>query len=509
MASTPMDLDMPDSSPTTVNANAIGNPASSLNITRTLGSSVPSTTAISDVIAQFRPTKVFPMSTRVTPQGEKTVIRAASVCAALPGPSSSAFASASAPAAATAKSTNPVSSALGDDGKSEDDRIVRGRQSDTSQLFKRDDAKDGRAQQQQRHVLSLDYDDPGELLMTSESDETIQIYKVREGQHDKMLLSKKYGVKLAKFTHASSGIIYASTKQNGRDPNPSSSLSEFRFSSRVVELVANTGDSFTDAIRYLTTHDNAFLRYFEGHEAPVTCLEMHPGNDDFISCSKDGTVRLWNAGTRNAYGLLYLTQPYITAFDPSGQVFAVGCVASGMVLLYDHRKFDKAPFAEFDVVEACHMVDPNHVMSGWTKLEFANDGRSILLGTKGGGHFLLDSFNGNLKAYLRRPEGSNRSSRLAAGEEYSANGNSGGPSVEGSGDCCFTSDGRYVIGGTKKGVVVWDTLTQVGENKVLDPTHTIEPQQAQEAAVVAWNPRFNFLTTADQDVVFWLPDPEA
>ncbi|RYP47870.1 hypothetical protein DL768_006131 [Monosporascus sp. mg162] len=478
MASTPMDLDMPDSSPATVNANAIGNPASSLNITRTLGSNVPSTTAISDVIAQFRPTKVFSISTRVKPQGEKTVIRAASVCAALPAPSSSAASASGAPAAATAKSTNPaLSTLLGDDGKLQDHHLG-GRQSDTSQLFKRDDAKDGGRTQQQRHVLSLDYDDPGELLMTSESDETIQIYKVREGQHDKMLLSKKYGVKLAKFTHASSGIIYASTKQN-------------------------------DAIRYLTTHDNAFLRYFEGHEAPVTCLEMHPGNDDFISCSKDGTVRLWNAGTRNAYGLLYLTQPYITAFDPSGQVFAVGCVASGMVLLYDHRKFDKAPFAEFDVVEACHMVDPNHVMSGWTKLEFANDGRSILLGTKGGGHFLLDSFNGNLKAYLRRPEGSNRSSRLAAGEEYSVNGNSGGPSVEGSGDCCFTSDGRYVIGGTKKGIVVWDTLTQVGENKVLDPTHTIEPQQAQEAAVVAWNPRFNFLTTADQDVMFWLPDPEA
>lgn len=51
--------------------------------------------------------------------------------------------------------------------------------------------------------------------MTSESDETIQIYNVKEGRHDKSLLSKKYGVKLAKFTHTSSSIIYASTKQNG------------------------------------------------------------------------------------------------------------------------------------------------------------------------------------------------------------------------------------------------------------------------------------------------------
>jgi COMPASS component SWD2 len=79
-------------------------------------------------------------------------------------------------------------------------------------------------------VLSLDYDDPGELLMTSESDETIQIYKVRDGRHDKQLLSKKYGVKLAKFTRASSSIIYASTKQNGGSPsvlrNPTSDSEE-------------------------------------------------------------------------------------------------------------------------------------------------------------------------------------------------------------------------------------------------------------------------------------------
>jgi COMPASS component SWD2 len=51
--------------------------------------------------------------------------------------------------------------------------------------------------------------------MTSSSDETIQIYNVKEGRHEKSLLSKKYGVKLAKFTHTSSSIIYASTKQNG------------------------------------------------------------------------------------------------------------------------------------------------------------------------------------------------------------------------------------------------------------------------------------------------------
>ncbi|KAI0014094.1 WD domain-containing protein [Xylariaceae sp. FL0662B] len=389
MASTPMDLDLPENS-----SPANGTPTTSLNITRTLGSGLASTSAVTEVIANYRPTK----------------------------------------------------------------------------LFKRDDIKDGRPQP---YILSLDYDDPGELLMTSESDETIQIYKTREGRHDKQLLSKKYGVKLAKFTRNSSSIIYASTKQN-------------------------------DAIRYLTTHDNAFIRYFEGHEGAVTCLAMHPGSDDFISCSKDNTVRLWNAGTKNVTGLLYLNTPYLAAFDPSGQIFAVGSPSSGTVLLYDHRNFDKAPFAEFDIVESCGAMDAAHTLKGWNKLEFANDGRSILLGTKGGGHFLLDSFNGSLKAYLRKPDG--RSSRLAAGEEFMMNGGPNGTNVEGSGDCCFTQDGRYVVGGTKKGVVVWDTLVQ-SQEKILEPTHVIE--DSREAAVVAFNPRFNFFATADQDLVFWLPDPHA
>ena len=80
-----------------------------------------------------------------------------------------------------------------------------------TKLFARD-AKD----KAPTRILSLDFDDPGELCMTSESDDTIQIYNVREGRHDKALISKKYGAKLARFTHWSASIVYASTKQNGQ-----------------------------------------------------------------------------------------------------------------------------------------------------------------------------------------------------------------------------------------------------------------------------------------------------
>ncbi|KAF3074312.1 WD repeat-containing protein 82 [Trichoderma lentiforme] len=319
-----------------------------------------------------------------------------------------------------------------------------------TKLLRRDDIKDGRPQPR---VLSIDYDDDGELLMTSASDETIQIYNVREGRHDKSLLN---------------------------------------------------------AIRYLATHDNSFIRYFEGHDAAVTALAVHPGSDNFISCSQDNTVRLWDTQTKHWQGQLFLRSPYLAAYDPSGTVFAVACPSSGSVLLYDVRNYDKAPFTTIDIVEQCRGVDSQCLVKGWTKLEFSNDGKTILVGTKGRGHFLLDAFQGNLKAYLRRPAGGTR--RLAPGENLAANGAAPAPTdpgaFESSGECCFAPDGRYVLsGGAKQDVLVWDTLKQPAENKVLDPTWTLPDKR--EAAVLAFNPRFNFFATADQDLVLWLPDPHA
>lgn len=326
--------------------------------------------------------------------------------------------------------------------------------------------------------------------MTAESDETIQIYNIREGRHDKTLLSKKYGVKLAKFTHASSSIIYASTKQNGN-----------------ADMRACTGSNANqpelDAIRYLATHDNSFIRYFEGHEGSVTCLTMHPGADNFISCGRDNTVRLWDINTKFWTAQLNLRTPYLASYDPSGQVFAVASSSSGSILLYDQRSLVK-PFSVFDVVEKCHNIDTHTMMQGWTKLEFSNDGKHILLGTNGKGHYLLDAFSCELKAFLRKPDGGVR--RAPPGEDGDSKSNASGPpqTLDTSGECCFSPDGRYVLSGSRKDVLVWDVLSPTSEKKELQPTYILEDKR--EAAVLAYNPRFNFFATADQNLEFWLPD---
>lgn len=168
------------------------------------------------------------------------------------------------------------------------------------------------------------------------------------------------------------------------------------------------------------------------------------------------------------------------------------------------RNYDKAPFKTIDLIEQGRAIDPSNLVRGWTKLEFSNDGNSILVGTKGNGHFLLDAFEGTLKAYLRKPSGGTR--RLAPGETSAANGASMETSkLDSSGDCCFTPDGRFILSGSTRDVLVWDARGTPNEHNVLEPAHTL--QDKNMAAVLAFNPRYNFFATADQELLFWLPDP--
>ncbi|MCJ1258441.1 member of Set1p complex, histone methyl transferase [Lignoscripta atroalba] len=336
-------------------------------------------------------------------------------------------------------------------------------------------------------VTSLDFDDSGEYLLAACSDESLQLYNAKEGKHIKTLFSKKYGAHLARFTHHSQSIIYASTK----------------------------GD---DTIRYLSTHDNQFLRYFKGHTAPVTTLTLCPASDTFLSCSLDNTVRLWSLSSPSPQGRLNLSTPTLAAYDPSATVIAIASPSTSSVLLYDLRNYDKPPFATFDlrrlesfpaVARAAQQagISPTTLISSdWTKLEFSNDGKSLLVATNTSlGHLLLDAFSGEIKAFLSRPPKSlplNPSNLRPAPYPHSST--SFNP--PGQGDVAFSADGRYLIGasGGERDAVVWDAQGQADSENVLLPMAGL-PWKGK-VGVVEWNPRFNMCATADKDVVFWLPD---
>lgn len=326
-----------------------------------------------------------------------------------------------------------------------------------------------RADNKETSVTSLDFDDSGELAIVARDDDTLQIYNCKEGKHAKELKSQKYGVHLARFTHHAQSIIYASTKVD-------------------------------DGIRYLSTHDNSYIRYFKGHTDTVTCLALNPSNDTFVSCSQDNTVRLWALNSPNSQGLLKLHGSYLAAYDPSASVIAIASPPTQTILLYDVRNFDKPPFATFDLHEMEQQYTPGSVGRTWAKLEFSNDGKHLVLGTTGGGHFALDAFEGSLKHFCLRDTGT--SGRRAAGE-YASPG-----TVAGQGDTCLSPDGQFLIGGSgDDGLLVWDLHSKQSADRILRPITDLPGPG--KAAVVGYNQRMNLLCTADKDFMIWLPDPDA
>lgn len=326
----------------------------------------------------------------------------------------------------------------------------------------RPDSKDSAA-------TSLDFDDSGELAIIARDDDTLQIYNCKEGKHAKELKSQKYGVHLARFTHHAQSIIYASTKVD-------------------------------DGIRYLSSHDNSYIRYFKGHTDTVTCLALNPSNDTFLSCSQDNTVRLWALNSPNTQGLLKLHAPYLAAYDPSASVVAVASPPTQTILLYDVRNFDKPPFATFDLHDIEQQYTPGSAGHNWAKLEFTNDGKCLVLGTTGSGHFALDAFEGSLKHFCVRDQGP--SGRRAPGE-YAASG-----TVAGQGDTCLSPDGQFLIGGSgHDGLLVWDLHAKQSPDRILRP-FTDLPGPGK-AAIVGYNQRMNLVCSADKDLYLWLPDPDA
>lgn len=171
-------------------------------------------------------------------------------------------------------------------------------------------------------ISSLDFDASGEYLVTCSSDESMRLYSIRDGVQNKHAYSKKYGCSIARFTHKASTVLHTSTKED-------------------------------HTIRYLSFHDNKYIRYFKGHTGQVCSLVMSPLEDLFLSGSKDSSVRLWDLRKSEAVGVVSIpsngsSDPCV-AYDPTGLVFAVAS-HSRSIRLYDARKYSTVSFINVGTV---------------------------------------------------------------------------------------------------------------------------------------------------------------
>nr|ACM09355.1 WD repeat-containing protein 82 [Salmo salar] len=142
-------------------------------------------------------------------------------------------------------------------------------------------------------INCFDFSSNGETIISSSDDDSLVLYDCQEGKPKRTLYSKKYGVDLIRYTRAANTVVYSSNK-------------------------------IDDTIRYLSLHDNKYIRYFPGHNKRVTSLSMSPVDDTFISGSLDKTIRLWDLRSPNCQGLMHLQGKPVCSFDPEGLIFAAG-----------------------------------------------------------------------------------------------------------------------------------------------------------------------------------------
>ncbi|CAK9435558.1 uncharacterized protein LODBEIA_P02850 [Lodderomyces beijingensis] len=318
-------------------------------------------------------------------------------------------------------------------------------------------------------ITSLDFDDTGQYLISSGIDKSIQLYDCYKGIHYKDIQSQKYGVHSAQFTHEGLNCLYAST------PDPTAS------------------DGNENVIRYLSLSTNQYIRYFKGHKAQVSNLEVNPVNNTFMSSSYDGTVKFWDLNTSSATGSIGTGSNTIAGYDPHGIVVAIGKgpqkdAKLGTVALYDLKTFDRGPFLSAEI--------PCMPRQLWNKLEFSNNGRLILVSTDTCEHYILDAFSLKLMAIIRLTY--RRDDRwMSTKYPYS-------------GCCCFTPCGKFVLVGSPKHIVhIFDVseLKQDAEKPtifsrsadVLKSAHGIPK-------IVLFNPRLFTFATADVGVSLWQPN---
>lgn len=294
----------------------------------------------------------------------------------------------------------------------------------------------------QGRVNSVDFHRSEDLLVTAGEDDAIRLYNTQSGVEIKHLFSKKHGVCNLCYTHAPQAVVHASNK--GTD----------------------------HTLRYLSLHDNRYLRYFKGHTQQVTTLCLSPKNDLFMSAAQDKQVRLWDLRTNICQGLLTTPghQP-CAAFDQQGLVFGVG-TEKGVIKLFDVRSYAQGPFDAFTVAPEV----PNNIP--FSHIQFSADGKLMLCVAEGRIH-QLDAFNGTLL------------------HTY----NTGVPQGSRGLDAIFSPDSNYILSGcADKTVSIWSTRTG-------QLVHTLTGH-AGVPTTIQWHPRRMLVATACNALAFWTPDPD-
>lgn len=295
-------------------------------------------------------------------------------------------------------------------------------------------------------ATSIDFDSKGDWMVTGSTDDSIRLYDVDSGNEKKVVYAQKHGASIVRMTHSPSAV-----------------------------LVASCNRGWDESIRYLSLHDNRYMRYFKGHSREVTSLEISPIYDGFLSASKDKTIRFWDLRSNVCQGIINCPGLPTVAYGPEGLVFALAVMEKGElnVKLYDARGSDKGPFMTCLVKN----IQTSEVVP--MSLVFSLCGRYILLPSVNGELHLINSFDGKVERVLKGLTHTKQDCRIQA---------------------CFSPDSQFVLSGSEDGKIhVWNTET--GEPMTQLSGH----HESHAVTCVQWNPRKMLFASSGLDTALWIP----
>lgn len=206
-------------------------------------------------------------------------------------------------------------------------------------------------------VRSLSFSECGQFLITSNTNDNIEIFDVDLGIQRCFLRSRKYGNGIVRFTNSTNRILQTSSK------------------------IDNT-------IRMIDLEREEYLSYFSGHTDKVTSLNTIPNVATVVSASNDGTVKLWDYRTAKCINQIKLSGEIISCVDPNGYIVAAG-FNSELIKLFDTRMDDN------------HLVEYKigTYRSNFRSIQFSPDGKYLGIGTDDIMTHLVDTYNGDIDTF--------------------------------------------------------------------------------------------------------------
>ena len=181
----------------------------------------------------------------------------------------------------------------------------------------------------------------------------------------KTIECKKLSASCIQFTHHSKSVLLASHNGNGNSNNAH------------------------NVVRYLSLHDNAYIRTFDGHTDRITQIKLSHLDDSFMTASIDRHVRLWDLRQPTCIAICKVSGRPTMAVDPEGLVFGVG-TGKNELKLYDRRKYQHGPFTTIKTFPKCNYE--------WCDMKFSPNGKYILISTRTNLLMLIDSMDGKFIA---------------------------------------------------------------------------------------------------------------